>query len=373
MSGSDLHVKVVRKIEELPVDDWNKVFPPAVENYFFFKSLDESNLSQFLFYYILIYKDNNPVAATSCFIMDFPFDIAVQGWFKKALGFFRKTLRLRVLMCGLPMGQGRIGMIGDQKIMMDLICDSLDAIAKKERASAIIFKDFNTSYDNMLSRLSSKGFFKVESLPNAVMDINFKDFEGFLQALSSASRNGLKRNFKKVDAKAKLDLEITNILTDEALDQVYALYLQASNNHEIGLEELTRDFFKNISKNMSLETKYFLWRLKGKLVAFALCFVEGDFFVDYYLGFDYAFSQEYYLYFVRFRDLINWCLAHGIKKYEMGPTGYEAKRRLGFNFIHLYFYIKHRNRLMNFLFKILSPVFSPKNFDPIFKALKDTG
>jgi len=363
-------IKIVKRVEELPVDDWNKVFPQAIENYFFFKTLDESALNQFSFFYILIYENNTPVAATSCFIMDFPLDVAVDGWLKIIMRLFKKLLAPRVLMCGLPMGQGKIGIAGDQKLIMDLICDSLEGLAKKERASVIIFKDFNASYDKMFASLPGKGFFKVESLPTTEMDINFSSFEDLLKNLSAISRSDLRRNFRKVDSKVKFDLEITSVLSDETLDQVYALYSQVLNSHEVSLEELTRDFFKNISKNMPRETKYFLWRVDGKLVAFALCFVLGDYFVDYYLGFDYAVSREYYLYFVRFRGLLNWCLSHGIKKYEMGPTGYEAKRRLGFNFIRLYFYIKHRNPAMNLLFKVLKPLFSPKNFDPIFKKLK---
>ncbi|MFH1199413.1 MAG: GNAT family N-acetyltransferase [Candidatus Omnitrophota bacterium] len=371
-ADSAFKIKISKKIEELPAGDWNKIFPPALENYFFFKTLDESGLKQFSFFYILIYENNAPVAATSCFTMNFPFDVTVSGWLKKVLRPFKKILSPRVLMCGLPMGQGRIGIKGDQEAIMDVICDSLETIARNERASVIIFKDFNSSYNNTLMPLSRKGFFKIESLPSTEMDVNFGSFEGFLKSLDSVSRSDLRRNFRKVDAKARLDLEITNVLSDEVLDQAYALYLQVLNNHEVSLEELTRDFFKNISKNMPGEARFFLWRLNGRLVAFAFCLVSGDYFIDYYLGFDYSVSREYYLYFTRFRDLMNWCIGQGIKKYEMGPTGYEAKKKLGFSFIRLYFYIKHRNPVMNFIFKALGPVLSPKNFEPIFKKLKNT-
>ncbi len=364
-------IKITRKITELPLDDWNKVYPGVVENYFFFKTLDESGLKQFSFFYILIYENNIPVGAASCFIMNFPFDVTVDGWFKKVLRPFKKILSPRVLMCGLPMGQGRVGIRGDQEKIIDILRDCLEDLAKKEHVAIIIFKDFNASYDEMLNPLLRKGFFKVESLPSTDMEINFSSFEGLLKNLSSVSRSDLRRNFRKVDAKEKLDLEVVSVLSAENLDQVYGLYLQVLRSHEVSLEELTRDFFSNISKNMPKETRFFLWRLNGKLVTFALCLVSGDYFIDYYLGFDYSLSREYYLYFVRFRGLINWCISQGIKKYEMGPTGYEAKKRLGFNFLHLYFYIKHRNRAMNLLFKVLKPIFSPANFDPIFKELKE--
>jgi predicted N-acyltransferase len=153
------------------------------------------------------------------------------------------------------------------------------------------------------------------------------------------------------------------------LAEVHRLYLQTYKKQDIGLEKVPMVFFKNISRNMPKETKYFLWRIEAKLVAFAFCLISGDYFIDYYLGFDYSVAYQYRLYFVRFRDLIQWCLAHGIKTYEMGQTGYEAKRRLGFNFIRLYFYMKHRNPLLNPFFNLVSYFMKPENFDPVFKKI----
>ena len=80
-------IKIVRKIEEISPQDWAKVFPPALENYYFFKTLDESTFPQFSFFYILVYDNDVPVGAASCFIMDFPLDIAVDGIFKKFTDF----------------------------------------------------------------------------------------------------------------------------------------------------------------------------------------------------------------------------------------------------------------------------------------------
>ena len=33
ITESGLTIKIARKIEELPADDWNKVFPDTLENY----------------------------------------------------------------------------------------------------------------------------------------------------------------------------------------------------------------------------------------------------------------------------------------------------------------------------------------------------
>ena len=233
-------------------------------------------------------------------------------------------------------------------------------------------KDFIADYGNILDRCSDEGFFKVDSLPSTTMDISFADFDEYLKSLSSVTRSGLKRKFKEVDGKVKIDLEVTDRLPGDVLPEVHALYLQTYERNEIGLEKLTPDFFQQISKNMPNETRFFLWRMDNKLVAFAFCLVSGDYFIDYYLGFDYTVAHKYHLFYVRFRDLMKWCIAHGIKKYEMGQTVYEPKRRLCFDFIPLSIYAKHRNKLFNPVFKAFCRIVQPSNFDPIFKELKKT-
>jgi predicted N-acyltransferase len=184
--------------------------------------------------------------------------------------------------------------------------------------------------------------------------MNFSSFEEYLKTLSYISRSGLRRKFRKIDGKVKIDLEITNRLDGSVLDEAYALYMQTFERQGVGLEKVPLDFFKNISKNIPEETKFFLWRIDNRIVAFTFCLISGGQFIDYYLGLDYSVAHQYSLYFVRFRDLMSWCIENKIKRYEFGPTGYESKRRLGFKFIPLYNYVKHHNRFLNPAFEVLS-------------------
>lgn len=370
-------IKTANKITEFPVQDWNRVFPSTVENYYFSKTLDELRSLEFSFFYIMVYAGPDPVGAATCFTMNFPLDITVKGVFKFTLDFLKKMLpgivSPKMLMCGLPMGLGRIGIAdsADKNKVIKCIYEALDGIAEKEKAPIIVFKDFGNEYNELLKPFTKQGFVKIESLPSTEMNVDFKNFDGFLQSLSPVSRNGLKRKFKKIDGKIKIELEVKPALGEPDLSRVYELYLQTVNLHNDGIEVVPKDFFIKISQNMPHEVKYFLWRIEGKIVAFAFCFVFKDLFVDYYLGFDYSLAYEYQLYFIRFRDLMNWCISNKIKKYEMGVTGYEPKRRLNFEFIRLYYYMKHRNRIFNIFFGFFSNLFKPSNFDPVFKEINN--
>ena len=373
MAGS-IRVKVARKVEEIPRGEWDSVFPPCLENYAFFKSIDESAFDQFSFYYIIVYEDGIPVGATSCFLMEFPLDMIVQGPLKGLLDGIKKLLpgifAPKVLMCGMPMAQGRMGIAAKNGKALDMICERMEKIAEEEKASLVIFKDFSHAYDEQLRPLYRKGFIRIASLPSTDMEVRFDSFEEYLKTLSRVSREGIRRKFKQVDGKVPIEMEAVDALDEGVSSEAYALYLQTFHRQDMGMEKVPRDFFRNVARNMPGGVKFFLWRIQGRLVAFAFCLIGDGHFIDYYLGFDYSVSYQYHLYFVRFRDLMKWCIAAGMRKYEMGVTSYETKRRLGFDFIPLYFYMKHRNPLINPFFKLGTCLMKPENFDPVFKEMK---
>jgi predicted N-acyltransferase len=118
------------------------------------------------------------------------------------------------------------------------------------------------------------------------------------------------------------------------------------------------------------QTKYFLWKINGKLVMFLFGLVSKDMFIDYYVGLDYSITHKYHLYFVKFRETLNWCIKNGIKQYEMGITGYEPKRRLGFDFVPLYLYVKLRNRALRPAFNFICQFLKFENYDPALKKGK---
>jgi predicted N-acyltransferase len=234
----------------------------------------------------------------------------------------------------------------------------------------IAFKDFTADYEDLLKPLLKKGFSRIEGLPSTAIDIDFADFDEYLKTLSGESRSDLRRKFKKVDKRVKIDMEVKNRLEDGPLLQVYNLYLATLNSHEFGFEVTPIDFFRNISINMPDQARFFLWRIDGKLVAFTFSLVSKDFFSDYYVGFDYSLAYKHHLYFVRFRDLMNWCIEHGIKRYDMGVTSYEPKKRLGFRPVPLYIYAVCRNRWFRPIFNILCRILAFENFDPALGEMK---
>jgi len=341
---SHFRTKIIRKIDGISPDQWRDVFPDVPENYFFLKTLDESKFDQFEFYYILVYEHKQLVGCAPCFVMNYAI--------KKNLP---PIFSLKALVCGIPMGQGQMGIKNFSSPILGTIEECMEKLARKIHIPLLAFKDFDHSYDQLFKPLLKNGYLKIDSLPMTRQELDVDNFEEFLNKLSSATRYDYRRKLKK-NTNVKIEFSTSTSLDEKTLDEAYELYLQAVEIHDMGLEIVPKDFFRLISKNMPQEARFFFWKVNGKLAAFCFCLVKKHLLLDYYLGFDYTLAHEYHLYFVKFKDMLEWCLAHKIKVYEFGATGYEPKRRLKFEFVPVYRYVKARPKILRPVIKFLSLV-----------------
>jgi len=363
----DLTVKVVRNATDITSEAWGMVFPDDPKSHNYFKLIDESGFEGFSFYYVIICRENKVVGIAPCFIIRYPLDTTMEGLLKKIIANIRKFLpsifTLKVLFCGSPIGEGKIGIIGQYKHeITNAILSGMGNLAKKENTSVLGFKDFFAEYKNVLDHVVGEGFYKVNSYPSVKIDIDFNFFDEYLKTLSSASRYDLRRKLKQADNFEAPDLDITDNV-DGIIDEVYGLYLQTYSKSKIKWGEIPKKFFADICCHMKENVKYFLWRINGKLVAFNLCLSYGDSLTSMYIGLDYSIAYKYHLYFTAFRDQINWCIRNNIKTFHSGEFAYEAKRRLGFSFVPKHYYVKHTNRFVNPFFKILCFALKPENFN----------
>ncbi len=315
------------------------------------------------------------MGAAPCFCVRYSLDTSINGRARHLLNRIKRLtpniFSVKALICGMPMGKGFIGIAGDNRKIVDAIFKRMEQIARHEKAPIIAFKDFSGNYINNLDTLLDKGFVKMDGLPYAEMDLTFTNFEEYMMSrLSGASRYDLRRKFKKVDGSVKIDTEIVDELKGGVLEEVYGLYLQMIDKHEMNFEIVPIEFFRNIPKNMPGNVKFFLWRIEGKLVAFLFCLISGETIIDYYLGLDYEVAHKYHLFFIKHRDVMSWAINNGFKRYEMGVSGYEPKKRLGFDFTRQHIYARHRNPVVRPIFKLVCNFLKFENFDEDLKRIK---
>ncbi len=374
MSDARFTTKIVGTVTALDKADWDSVFPSIAEGYNFFQTIDQTLRQQFKTFYIAIYEQERPVCIAPCFIAEYPLETTIEGPLKNFILKIRKIFphlfNLHVLVCGSPACEGRIGIKSDDReAVTECLIDAMRGQAKKERIGIVAFKDFAREFSVIFPVLRRRGFHEIESYPAVELPIRFKSFEDYLSSLSRATRKDLKRKFARVKGHAAITLEVTNSLGED-LDYAYELYLSTLNKSEVRFEILSKEFFRDISRYMPQETRYFLWKINGRLVAFNLCLVADGVLVDEYLGMDYTFAYDYHLYYVTFRDILTWSIANGITRYESGALSYDPKKRLDFTFVEQFIYVQHTKRFFNFLLGFLCAALKPDNYDPLLKAIK---
>lgn len=85
------------------------------------------------------------------------------------------------------------------------------------------------------------------------------------------------------------------------------------------------------------------------------------------IGLDYTVAYELNLYYVTFRDLLNWALANGLRRYASAPFSYDPKLRLRLQLQPVDVYVKHISPWLNPLIKVLALFFEPARTDPVLR------
>jgi predicted N-acyltransferase len=361
-----LTYKLVDSVSRINRDAWDFLFGSVPEGYEFYKTLEKSDLKEFSFYYLLLYRDGNILSIAPLFVADFYLDIVLEGWVKNIMGFIRRFIPrffiLKTLFCGSPFGEnGILGIPQDASeghLLIDKIVQVMGRFCKENGIPLTIFKDFLEESTPLLDSLEQKGFFKTESFPSVRLELNFNSLEEYYGSLSPSTRKDLRRKIKKAYSNHKIKIRVVESVED-IIDDVYKLYLNTYHAGDVKFECLTKEFFINVSKNLKPHTKYFLYYVEGRLAAFNLCFVYDHLLIDKFIGFDYEVAHQYSLYFVSWCFNIEWCLKNSIRSYQVGQTDYSPKIKLGGSLIPLYAYVKHNNCLFNFIIKLLAAFLKP--------------
>ena len=281
---------------------------------------------------------------------------------------FPKFLTLRVLMVGCAAGEGHLGTVNptDAFWVANALHQCLPAVARAMAASLVVLKDFSSHDRETLSIFSSNGFARVPSMPMTRLALKFSSFDDYLAHLSYATRKSLRRKFRKTERAANIRLEIVNDITPH-LDEVYPLYLAVHERSPMKFETLTREYLSQLGRLMPERVKFFIWKLKERIVAFSVCMIHNGTLYDEYLGLDYSVALDLHLYFYTIRDILSWAIDNGLAFYCSSPLNYDPKLHLGCDLVPLDLYVRHTSPLLNPIFRHAVRWLSPTRYDPVLQ------
>lgn len=290
---------------------------------------------------------------------------------KKVRQRFPSTLVARMLMVGCAAGEGHLvrdHVTGGGEWVAHALREALQPVAREFKAAMIVLKDFPKIYRKILRPLRKAGFARVPSMPGSRLDLNFKNFEEYLQTkLSHKTRKNLRSKYRKA-ASAGPPLEM-QVVTDIAphIDEVFPLYLQVLEKSEYKFEELTKSYFVQLGQQMNDRAFFFIWRQNGKAIAFSCCAAHDGVLRDHYIGLDYQVALDQHLYFVTFRDIVTWAIENKCHSYYSAPLNYEPKYHLRHDLVPLDLYVRTVWDWTNPFFRFVVPHLEPTRYDPMIR------
>ncbi|NIK50110.1 GNAT family N-acetyltransferase [Variibacter gotjawalensis] len=348
----------------------------------YYEVIEDSCNQGFEYRYLLVRGERGEeVAIQPCFVVD---QDALEGlparakrWANWLRTLWPRFMRFKILMIGCAIGEGHLGTdeVSQQAFVVAMISRSLPALAKSFKASLVVWKEFPAKYREALGRLSAKDdYVRIPSFPNIKVSLDYANFDDFMQRhLSQNMRKHMRRKFRDAAKLAPIEMEQVVDVAD-VIDDVYRLYLNVYERSELHFEKLTPEFFLALSRRMPEKARFFVWRQNGKIVASALCLIEGDAIYTEYMGLDYEVALDAHLYFIVIRDIMNWAMARGFKNLCGTGMNYWPKYHLRMSLAPLDLYVRHRNPLINKLMKPFLRFLGPTRHDevlPLFPNYKD--
>jgi hypothetical protein len=282
--------------------------------------------------------------------------------------------KLPMIMVGSSAGEGDIAcdlVTGEVGWTVNGLKEVLPQVGRSLGAWMIVFKDYPRNYRSSLDSMVTGGFTRVPSMPATGMELSFRDFEEYLNTkLSHAMRKNLRRKFRKSASGPPIGFEAVTDLTPYA-EEILPLYQGVYQRAAQKFEELNVTYLSELGKRMPDRSRFLIWRMEGRIVAFASCVVHEGVLRDNYIGLDYSVALDRHLYFVTWRDTVIWAIQNGYRYYHSAPLNYDPKLHFRMELEPLDLYVRATHTPFNLILRRLLPILEPTRYDPVLKKFSN--
>ncbi len=365
--------KIVSCAELNGSTEWKRAFGDKCKDHRFYEIVEKTLANDFEYRYWLLQDSSGNIRAIQpMFFVRQNLVEGVPGRVRAIVDFIRKRfprfLTMRVLMVGCAAGEGHLGVCDskDEPWVAEALHASLRIYARENKAGLVVLKDFPAKYRPTLGDFSSNGYARIPSMPMTKLSLDHASFDDYLATLGYVTRKGLRRKFRKTERATKIDMEVVSDIAPY-VDEIYPLYLQVHERSPMKFEQLTKDYFRALGKMMPERVRFFIWRQRGKAVAFSCCLIHDGKIYDECLGLDYTVALDLHLYFYTLRDVLIWAMEHGLKEYRSGPLNYDPKLHLGCKLMPLDLYVMHTRAFLNPIFHRVLKYLEPTRHDPVLR------
>lgn len=356
-----MELKIYKSVAEISEAEWdaivgkNKIFCAHK----FVSAVEKSVFDKGGCYYPVIYDDGKIVAHACVYFYRTELDLFARGVLKKAINLIRKRwknlLVLESLECGSPAALGNTISIRDGVDCagtMRELSRGIEELAKELGVKFILFRDFYDQETELHNIFRDIGYMKIHNLPKAEMKIKWKDFDEYLNSMRSNYRRKIVKRMDKFSG-ANITFDI---LTDfsEYAPVIKRLYDNVYHNaKEYKRERMAETFFRDIDKYLGEKSVMVIAKKDGKPIGASLLLLNDKMLISSFMGLDYDYNEEYFVYFNLFYKTIELAIEKGMDEIELGITTLDPKRDMGADVVALNMYMRHANPFLNKIIPIL--------------------
>ena len=353
-----ISVKYFNTIDYIDKSEWNSIVDSnhILNSYDYLRAIEHSKINDFRYAYFMFYIDGLLVAHVQVGILTFGLDTMASYGLKKIFNFIKKIypsfLKITLIESGFVSALGNSLRVSDNEYLAEILeiyDKELIKLAKREKTTLILVRDIYTREKENYDLLLKYKYKLFNNFPNTFLEINYNNFEGYINDLNAKRRHEVKRRLKVFYNKGCTVEKIVDF--SPYTDHLINLWNQTFfHSKEYQREILNKDYFKFLSDYLK-ERSFILLCKKGNIpIGFTMFIDSGDTLISTYCGIDYNYNQSCYTYFVLFYESIKESIKSGKKWLELGITNYNPKIEIGAVPEPLYVYGKSINPLLNLFF-----------------------
>lgn len=375
--ASDFAFTVFDSVSKINSEHWNYVADHGSPflKIPYLSVLENEHPENMCFHYATIYNNNNPVAIAYFQVIDFSSETfeslvdqenseascAITGYLKRYLTNHliraADNLNMRLLICGNAFISGEHGFACTPEInkteVFDALADIIYEIGRVEKQrgkiAAILVKDFYSSTKETSDELKEFKYHDFLVEPNMILNIHWKTFEEYLNAMSKKYRNRAKGIQKRGEEIQRKNFSAKDIKANS--EQIQALYNNVHLKATFRMATLSTNYFVEMKEVINNNFNFIAYYYKDELIGFRSSFILKDSVEAHFIGLNYELNKEVELYQNMLYDYVKEAIENNLKQLTLGRTASEIKSTVGAEAHQLICYIRHRNPFSNHLIK----------------------
>lgn len=247
-----------------------------------------------------------------------------------------------------------------------LIAAALDH-AEDSAAEFLLVQNFTSRNGPAGEQLADLGFGGVPMPYTAVVDLPYRSFEEYLNAMRAQYRRRARQVLKRSDELSVEHREQFGELAGELAALWRLVYERAC---EVKREILTPAYFRATSE-LEASSVLLTRRPDGSIASFALLLGDRPWLAFLQCGFDAEAGRTEGAYFRLLYEIVRLAIEQGFEQVELGMTTLEPKLDVGAIPVPLFAWVKHRNPLLRRVVRAMADgPMSPDEVEPR-KVFKD--